>query len=305
MKKILSVALSLFMVFGVFSIFASAENVMVDTAEITIDTDIAGVSATDYESYITILTSGLEFEDNYGDPGVYIEDIYGGDFEGDFVEGETYTLNIFLSAKEGYELADYVDSSVNGQAVDSYVDYWYPESDAVYFVRIDVEITIGEDLFVDADDDADSDLIDEAEIEIGTDLAGYYVSDYDYYIDILTDNLEFEDNYGDPAVFVYDEYGNEFTGEFRSGETYTFYVFLSAKPGYELADSVDCYVNGESVDSYVDCWYPEGDLEVEFVGFEFEVTVDGEREFNFFDFIRNFFLDLYYNFLLFFLLLFI
>ena len=298
-KKILSVVLSLIMIFGVTSIFASAANTVVDTAEITVDTDIAGVSALDYEEYITVLTSSLEFEDNFDDPGVYVEDIYGDEFEGYFVEGDAYVVTVFLSAKPGYELADYVDSYVNGQWVDSYVTFWIPEDDEVYYVTIEFTITV--------DEEFNANLIDEAEIYIDTDLAGYYASDYEYYIDILTYGLEFEDNYGDPGVYVYDEYGNDFTGMFESGKTYYFQIFLSPVEGYELDEYVDCYVNDEWVESNVNSWNPGGeygDLEVVFVGFEVEVTAEGESMFSIFDYISNFFAEIYYKFLLFLLIIF-
>ena len=65
-----------------------------------------------------------------------------------------------------------------------------------------------------------------AEITVDSDLGGVNVDYYEDYIDIITDTLEFEDNYGDPAVFVYDEDFNSVTGKFETGKTYNFSVYL-------------------------------------------------------------------------------
>ena len=58
-KKILAFALSLIMAFGVFTLSASAADTVIDTAEISFDTNVAGVDVddfkSDYESYIEIL----------------------------------------------------------------------------------------------------------------------------------------------------------------------------------------------------------------------------------------------------------
>ena len=116
----------------------------------------------------------------------------------------------------------------------------------------------------------------EADISVRTDIAGLNVYDYEDYIEILTEGLQFEDDYGDPAVYVEDSDGEYFEGEFVSGETYTIYVYLSAESGYKLANTVDGTVNGEEVLTEVDGWVPGGiygDVEVDYVAFEFEITV--------------------------------
>ena len=116
----------------------------------------------------------------------------------------------------------------------------------------------------------------EADINVRTDIAGLNVYDYEDYIEILTEGLQFEDDYGDPAVYVEDSDGEYFEGEFVSGETYTIYVYLSAESGYKLANTVDGTVNGEEVLTEVDGWVPGGiygDVSVKYVEFEFEITV--------------------------------
>ena len=300
LKKIIAIALSLVMAFCVFSVAANAANTSVALAEVAFDLDLAGVDADDYHEYVTVLTDGLDFEENYGDPGVFVDDVYGNSFHGVFEDGETYFFYIYLTPETGYEFADIVEGKINGNDIDTYIDGWYPDSDTygdvyVPYVKLYYVVTVSYDA-----GDSEGEVIETAEISIDTDLAGYYVEDYEYYINILSENLDFEDNYDDPAVFVYDAYGTEYYGAFESGETYTVMVFLTPEYGYELADEVSGYVNGEEVNTYVGSWYPGvqyGDPEVDFVGLEFDVTVDGEKSFSFFDLIIEFFMDLYVKFL--------
>ncbi len=122
----------------------------------------------------------------------------------------------------------------------------------------------------------DSHKISKADISVRRDIAGLNVYDYEDYIEILTEGLQFEDDYGDPAVYVEDSDGEYFDGEFVSGETYTIFVYLSAESGYKLANTVDGTVNGEEVLTEVDGWVPGGiygDVGVKYVEFEFEITV--------------------------------
>lgn len=102
----------------------------------------------------------------------------------------------------------------------------------------------------------DSHKISKADINVRTDIVGMNVNDYEDYIEILTEGLQFEDDYGDPAVYVYDSDDNEFHGEFVSGETYEVYLYLAPESGYKLANTVDGTVNGEEVLTGVDDWFP-------------------------------------------------
>ena len=122
----------------------------------------------------------------------------------------------------------------------------------------------------------DSNKISKADINVRTDIAGMSVNDYEDYIEILTEGLQFEDNYGDPGVCVKDSNEDFFEGEFVSGETYTFYVYLAPESGYKLANTVDGTVNGEETETVVGFWMPGGeygDIKVDFVYLTFEITV--------------------------------
>ncbi len=124
--------------------------------------------------------------------------------------------------------------------------------------------------------DLGSKRIKNADISIRTDIAGMHVSQYEDYIDILTANLQFEDNYGDAAIFVYDENGYAFSGNFVSGKKYQVEVYLTPDAGYKLSNSIAGTVNGMGVACYIDEWEPGGqygDVVVDYVALEFEITV--------------------------------
>ncbi len=123
---------------------------------------------------------------------------------------------------------------------------------------------------------ADSHKISKADVNVRTDIAGMNAYDYEDYIEILTKGLEFEDNYGDIAVYVYDSNDNDVYGEFVSGETYRIYLYLTPESGYKFANTVDGTVNGEEVETDVRYWEPGGeygDIQVDFVEFIFDITV--------------------------------
>ena len=127
----------------------------------------------------------------------------------------------------------------------------------------------------------DSHKISKADINIREDIAGMSTSDYEEFIEILTEGLWFEDNYGEPGIYVEDSNEDYFEGEFVSGETYTFYVYLAPESGYKLANTVDGTVNGEETETDVSCWMPGGeygDIKVDFVYFTFEITVTAPCE---------------------------
>lgn len=122
----------------------------------------------------------------------------------------------------------------------------------------------------------DSNLISEAAINVRSDIAGMSVNDYEDYIEILTEGLDFEDNYGDPAVYVYDSEDNEIYDGFVSGETYRIYLYLTPESGYKFANNVDGTINGEETETDVRYWEPGeeyGNVRVDFVELVFEITV--------------------------------
>lgn len=288
-KKFLSVLLSLAMIFSIFSVAAYAENAII--SEISVDINIeAGMTADDYADFVTIKTEGLEYDDDEGSSPLSVYDYETGDLVYDAMEDDVaYDVYLYLKLSDGYAFGDSIKYvTVNGKRTDDFSLNSYETNDGdevgyvgiyLYNYKINTEPYTGE-------------YIEKAEITIDSDLGGIFVEDYEEYIQIITDTLEFEDNYGDPAVFVYDEDYNYVYGQFKSGKTYYLSVYLTAKEGYVLSGYLDSYVNGEEVYSYTGDWMPEEDIIVEYVGLEIEITVEGDRQFTIFERIANFFRNL-------------
>ncbi len=296
-KKILSVLLSLLMAFGTFSVAAFAESNTISAISIDVDIE-AGMTPNDIAEYVTINSDGIEFDDDDGNTPVSVyfsdsDDVFDQDtaFENDI----KYDIYFYFKLAEGYALDDTIKYvTVNGKKTDDF--YIYASED---FNEINIYL---DDFVINAEPYTGA-MIEKAEITVDTNIAGTYINDYESYIDILTKELQFEDNYGDLAVYVYDENGDRVVKQFKSGETYTLYVYLAPKDGKVLADYVEGYINGEEISVYTNYWYPGedyGDIKVDYVEFNFELTVDGEKQFTIFERIINFFRNLFDKFLDFF-----
>ncbi len=298
-KKILSVLLSFIMVFGVFSIAAFAESTLI--REITVDIDIeAGMTLADIGEFVIIKSDGLELDDDDGSAAMFVnytEEEVSVEFtdEDVFENDVAYTISLFLKPSAGYEFDDNIKYvTVNGRKTDNFsIDTYEGYNSVIIYAGIFLEnFIINEEPYTKS-------YIEKAEIEFSTDIKGVSVDDYESYIKILTENLEFEDNYGDLAVYAYNSKGNEVT-KYKSGETYTVYVYLAANNGYKLSGYVEGFVNGEEVGTYVSGWWPDEEYGVglvEYVELEYTFTVDGEKEFNLFESIINFFRNLFEKFL--------
>lgn len=127
----------------------------------------------------------------------------------------------------------------------------------------------------------DSHKIGKADINIRTDIAGMDVYDYEDYIEILTEGLEFDDNYGEPAIYVYDPETEDLTTTFESGKTYRVFVYLAPESGYKLANTVNGTVNGAEADTVKAFYEPGGDygdIKVYYAELKFEITVTDKCE---------------------------
>lgn len=292
-KKILAFALSLIMAFGVFTLSASAADTVIDTAEISFDTNVAGVDVddfkSDYESYIEILTEGLDFDDKYDGIGVAVLDSLAEGFGGYFEDGETYTVFVYLVATDGYELADEVDGIVNGKAAKCDRAHWEPNDDVVVeYATIKFNFTVGKEFGFGK--------VNSVDITIGTDIAGIYVNDYLTYIKLNSFGVAYENNNYADKVVVYDEHGERYYGNFESGETYYLNIFLVANEPNVLSYNMTATVNGETAESYVSNWYfaeGDGEVMVDYICIGYELTVDGEKELTFFEKIIEFFRNLF------------
>lgn len=280
-KKILSVVLSFILIFGVLSTAASAAGTVINAAKINVDTNIAGVDADDYESYISILTTGLTFDDA-DDVAVFVYEKVDGSFEafyGNFVADKTYSFGVYMRTEAGYTLADETRGYINGKECIISANSEYG------IVIYNFEVTVGKSVTF---PEPDYEGINKVEVTVDTDIAGMSASNYEEYISINTKGLAFGN-----AVYVADSNGNKFNGNFKAGETYYLQVILIPEKGYDLATKVDCIVNGEKVNCFVEESWSTDSFEFEHVIFDFEITVDAEEELSFFARIIKFFRDLF------------
>lgn len=105
--------------------------------DITVDTDIAGVKASDFKNCMTIGTKGLALNN------VYVTDSNRDEFNGNFKAGETYYFTLMLVPEKGYDLTTKVDCFVNGEKADSLVEEsWVTDGPEFEHVFIDFEITV-------------------------------------------------------------------------------------------------------------------------------------------------------------------
>ncbi len=294
-KKFLSVLLSLLMLFGTFSISAFAESTAL--TDISIDFEItAGMTIDDVIESLTIKTTGLEFDDD-GVPAAAYFSNNGDPLDSDaaFEDDVIYDVYFYFKPSEGYEFDESIKYvTVNGNKTDNF--YFNVNDDFNYIGICFYELATNAEPVT-------GKIIKKAEIKIDANIAGIYVDDYEKYIKIITRGLQFEDDYGDPAIYVYDKDGNQVLDQFESGETYSLYVYLAPKKCYVLADYVEGYLNGEEVSTHTDFWHPGGDygdVKVDYVEFHFELNVGGEKQLTIFERILNFFRNLFEKILSFF-----
>lgn len=293
-QKILSVLMSLIMIFGTFSLAAFAENSVISDVSIDLDID-AGMFTDDIGEFLTINTEGLVPDADEGSSPITVYFADDSDYlnhDEPFENDVLYDVYIYLRPVEGYEF----DASMKYVTVDGIKteEFYLGDSDddgindyiAIYLYEYKINAA-----------PVTEEYVEKAEVNVDFDIGGLKVKNYNKFIEILTESLEFEDNYGDLALYVYDENYDYFEGRFEVGETYHFSLYLAPKNGYVLPGYVEGYVNGEEVDSYVDYWMPDEETVVDYVGLEFDVTVEEAREMSIFERIANFFSDLFEKFL--------
>ena len=309
LTKFMSVLLSLMLTLSMFAMSASAADVeYVDYAEILVDTDIAGVDADDYYDYITILSPELQFEDDYDEPAVYVECSDGEYLEGEFEEGETYLVSLFLSCNAGYSFYPedkygerYFDALINRvepvycrvDFMNRYGDDYFHGADIVECVELKFYITIGEGLGYKVIDKIDIDI----DIKPGT-----LVGDYYDYITINTDNIYHDDEFGYQTVYAYydDDHEDSLDDDtaYEAGKVYDLDLYFGAGEGYYISDYADVYINGELFEGYYNAAFDydaEGEFEYSYLNIElYDYLVEGsEEEFTFWQKIVNFFTNIF------------
>ncbi len=119
-----------------------------------IDADLIGVDVNNWESFITIHTPGLIFEDYLDDPAVWAVNS-NGDFVDILEKGDIYTLYICFRADEGYFISqanETFDSlKINGEEYGNYYfsDYIAEDGKYIYYVCVEKTVDLVGDGFFD------------------------------------------------------------------------------------------------------------------------------------------------------------
>lgn len=255
-----------------YAVFATVEiDNKISEIDITVEPAV-GYLIDDYYRYVKINSIGVEFEEKL-DNGVNVTDYYGGNPFNYFVE-EEYIIEICLTPARNCEFTKDDDGNiqfdnvkVNGEDVEYTT---HIENDRGYIEYIIIKLTVTP---------AEKAVINVIELTIEEDLKGYNVEDYNEYITIETQGVNF-DTYDMYAVCAYNsDYEDVYT--FEGGDYYWLVMNFITEDGYIFdPDGVVITINGVEynyVSYYV--YETEDGVTVEFVSTPYETDYAG----NFFD----------------------
>ncbi|MBO5360318.1 MAG: hypothetical protein J6B25_05680 [Clostridia bacterium] len=137
----------------VAQITAKTSNYIKDVS-FDIDADLVGVDVNNWESFITIHTPGLIFENYLDDPAVWAVNSKG-DYVDTLEKGDIYTLYICFRADEGYFISqanETFDSlKINGEEYGNYYfsDYIAEDGKYIYYVCVEKMVDLVGDGFFD------------------------------------------------------------------------------------------------------------------------------------------------------------
>ncbi|MBQ8026775.1 MAG: hypothetical protein IJ261_01510 [Clostridia bacterium] len=255
-----------------YAIYATVEmdNTVTDI-ELAVN-PIAGYIIDDYYRYVQINSMGVVFEETL-DYGVIVTDAQGGD-PFDYFVAEEYALEICLTPAPGCEFTkddegniQLENVTVNGEDVEYTA---HIESNRGYFEYVIIKLNITP---------SEKAVITVIELTIDDDLKGYAVEDYEEYITIETQGVNF-DIYDPYAVLAYDSSFEE-VYTFDGGDYYWLCMNFITENGYFFdPDGVVITINGKEY-AYVDygTYEAEDSITVEYVYVEYITDFAG----NFFD----------------------
>ncbi len=265
-----------------YAVFATVEtDGTITDIDLTVD-PVAGYMVDDYYRYVKINTMGVVFEEAL-DRGVNVTDAFGCDPFNYFIE-EEYILEICLAPAFGCKFAkddagniQLENVTVNGKAVE-YIAHI--ESNRGYFEYVIIELNVTP---------AERTAISVIELTINDDLKGYDVEDYEEYITIETEGVNFDIN-NPSAVCAYNsDYEEVYT--FDGGDYYWLLMNFTTEEGYFFDPvSVAININGydyTSVDYYT--YESEDGITVEYVSVPYVTDFTG----NFFDRIIAWFVNIF------------
>lgn len=151
---------------------------------------------------------------------------YWADVEGTFQDHHKYVLQLYLESAKGYEFAEDMEITINGQNIND-VDNWYGYGGSEsYYLNLEYSFV---------------DVVKTLEITGVTDAAVGQTA--------TTEGITCEA--ADLVATWYDEDGEVFTGTFETGKKYYLVVKHTLKEGYEIQGNLRVYINGERAE----VWY--------------------------------------------------
>lgn len=255
-----------------YAVFATVEmDNKLNDIDITVN-PVSGYIIDDYYRYVKINSLGVQFEETL-DSGVIVTDAFGGDPFDYFVE-EEYILEICLTPAYGCEFTkddngniQLENVTVNGEEVE-YTAHIENKRGYIEYVIIKLNVIPEEKT-----------VINNIELTIEDDLKGYDVEDYNEYITIETQGVNF-DTYDMYGVYAYNsDYEDVYT--YEGGDYYWIVMNFVTEDGYFFdPDGVIITINGVEYNYLGYYTYETEDgVTVEYVSTPYETDFAG----NFFD----------------------
>lgn len=204
------------------------------------------MSVSDWYRFLKINSQGIcAPEGEFGAVRAY--DKNGDPVIGEFVSGEEYRIELYLSTKKNCMLKKDDGGAValdgvklNGNEVDYSTGTYTQDGVSYEYIKIETTVTAKEPKYITSVD-----------ITISENLAGMPVSMWENYVTINTPGLEFlEDEYY-YSVEAYDYFGNFVYDSFEEGNIYNIFVYLTTEEGYFFPQDEcieDVKINGVQID---------------------------------------------------------
>lgn len=256
------------------------------------------MAVSDWYRYLKVNSQGVEALNSDFD-AVRAYDKNGNPVIGEFVSGEEYKLEVYLSAKKNCEFKKNeagevaLDSAkLNGSETAYTAGTYQYEGNQYEYIKFETTVTAKEPKYITTVD-----------VTLSENLEGMPVIQYKDYITINTPGVKFLD--GDyESVAVYDYFGNYVFDSFEEGNIYELFVDFVLEDGYFIDyDNFVVKVNGEELSEEFCYCYDDYDTGEAYVGFSTQVDMVGEgfiaQLMFFFQKIINWFQNLFFGFILF------
>ncbi|MBR4051302.1 MAG: hypothetical protein IKK09_12460 [Clostridia bacterium] len=202
------------------------------------------MAVADWYRYLKVNSQGVEALDSDID-AVRAYDKNGNPVIGEFVTGEEYSLEVYLSAKKNCEFKKNdagevaLDSAkLNGNDAAYTVGTYQYEGTQYEYLKFETTVTAKEPKYITSVD-----------ITVSENLEGMPVAQWKDYVTINTPGLKFLDDYA--SVEVYDYFGNFVYDSFEEGDIYNIFVYITPEEGYFFPHHErleDVKINGKQLD---------------------------------------------------------